>query len=123
MSTSSGEALSRHVGRLKQRFAERALTLLLTWGELQTTEHQAPCNTALQHCMVHCNIATRLRHTIQHGVSHGASHGVLHSASHGASHQALAERLQLTRERRGAAQARSAEVRLLPPLLKEHGLP
>ena len=40
MSTSSGEALSRHVGRLKQRFAERALTLLLTWGELQTTEHQ-----------------------------------------------------------------------------------
>ena len=31
--------------------------------------------------------------------------------------QALAERLQQTRERRGAAQARSAEVRLLPPLL------
>ena len=47
ISTSSGEALTRHVGRLKQRFAERALALLLTWGELQTTEHQAPCYTAL----------------------------------------------------------------------------
>ena len=69
ISTSSGEALTRHVGRLKQRFAERALALLLTWGELQTTEHQAPCytalqhypatppcNTALQHRMAPCNI-------------------------------------------------------------------
>jgi len=104
------------VGRLKQRFAERALTLLLTWGELQTTEHQAPCNTALQHCpatLQHCHAtlqhcpATLLRGcvTLQHG------------APHRASHQALAERLQQTRERRGAAQARSAEVRLLPPLL------
>ena len=44
-------------------------------------------------------------------------------AWHTTPHQALAERLQQTRERRGAAQARSAEVRLLPPLLKEHGLP
>ena len=84
MSTSSGEALTRHVGRLKHRFAERALTLLLTWGELQTTEHQAPCNTAcntawctatlLRGCVTRFNMACRMVHHMVSCTVHRMAH-------------------------------------------------
>ena len=64
--TTSGEALTRHVGRLKLQFAERALTLIETWGSLQTTEHQAPS-------MVHCNTTTT-----HPGASHGGGASHIH---------------------------------------------
>jgi len=79
--------------RVRGRAADRGAP-----GALQYCPATLPCNTAWR-------LATGLRGRIT----------PFHMAHH--HNQALAERLQQTRERRGAAQARSAEVRLLPPLL------